>query len=99
MAVAIAIIVIIVVGLISVVLLANRSRSTTGLLSRETRKRDTQGVSATDAPLSTSTELEAAGRERSDETQAAMGGGLEKRAGAGVAKWEPVDEEELGVTR
>src|SRR5436853_362345 len=71
-------------------------RSTTGSLSRETRARD-QG----DEPaVSTSTELEATGRTRAEETRESLaGGGLVRRRGGEVVEYEPVDEEELGVTR
>jgi cytochrome b6-f complex iron-sulfur subunit len=101
LAVVISIIVILVVAAISVVVLANRSRSSTGALSRETRKRDQSAPSPTgEAPaVSTSTELEAAGRERADETRESMGGGLARRRRGEVVEYEPVDEEELGVTR
>jgi cytochrome b6-f complex iron-sulfur subunit len=95
-AVAIAIIVIVVIGAVSVVLLTNRSRATTGALSRETRKRDEQ---STGESPSAATELEAAGRERSDETQETMGGGVATRSVGTVTRYEPVDEEELGVNR
>jgi cytochrome b6-f complex iron-sulfur subunit len=96
-AVAIAIAVIVLAGAATVLILANRSRATTGALSRETRKRDAQAESGP-AP-STSTELEAAGRERAQETQESMGGAVATRSVGTVSKWEPVDEEELGVSR
>lgn len=100
MAVAIAIIIIVIVGAASVVLLANRARATTGALSRETKRRDSQAAASdAEAPVSTSTELEAAGRERAQDTRETFGGEVEKRAGGGVTRWEPVDEEEIGVTR
>jgi cytochrome b6-f complex iron-sulfur subunit len=97
-AIAIAIVVILIVGVISVVLLANRSRPTTGSLSRETRKRD-QSSPETSEALSSSTELEAAGRERAQETREAMGGAVATRTVGTVTRYEPVDEEELGVSR
>jgi hypothetical protein len=81
---------------ITVWLTAGRSRgSATGSLSRETRKRDDSDPEVT---TSTSTELEATGRERADETRASHGG-LMRRRGGEVVEYEPVDEEELGVTR
>ena len=46
-----------------------------------------------------STELEAAGRERSDETRTSAFGGLVRRRGGEVVEYEPVDEEEIGVSR
>jgi cytochrome b6-f complex iron-sulfur subunit len=97
-AIAIAIVVILIVGVISVVLLANRSRPTTGSLSRETRKRDHSSAEAPEE-LSSSTELEAAGRERAQETREAMGGAVATRTVGTVTRYEPVDEEELGVSR
>ncbi len=98
MAVAIVIILILIVAAITIFLFAGRMRSTTGSLSRETRQRDQAG-SAEEPALSTSTELEASGRARSDETQESLGGGLVRRRGGAVVEYEPVDEEELGVTR
>lgn len=99
MYVAIVIIVILIVAAVSIVVLAGRARSTTGSLSRETRRRDKASEVPPEPTLSTSTELEAAGRERSDETRASFGGGLVRRRGGAVVEYEPVDEEELGVTR
>jgi cytochrome b6-f complex iron-sulfur subunit len=98
----IVIIVVLVVAAASVVLLAGRARSSTGSLSRETRRRDeaaTVGSSTTEAVGSTSTELERAGRERSDETRSSLGGALARRRGGEVVEYEPVDEEEIGVSR
>jgi cytochrome b6-f complex iron-sulfur subunit len=91
--------VILLVAGISVVLLANRARSSTGTLSRETRKRDQAAAPADADELSTSTELEAAGRERADETRATLGGVPARRGRGAVVEYEPVDEEELAVTR
>ena len=101
MAVVIPIVVILIVAAITVVVLANRARSSTGSLSRETRKRDAGAPAPAGEPApSTSTELEAAGRERSDETQQTLGGGAVARRGRGaVVEYEPVDEEEIGVSR
>ena len=104
MAVAIVIILILVVAAISIVLLASRARPSTGSLSRETRQRDRAGESSEEGELvpvstSTSTEIEAAGRERADETRSTLGGGLTRRHKGEVVEYEPVDEEELGVTR
>jgi cytochrome b6-f complex iron-sulfur subunit len=95
--VVIPIILIFVVAAITIAVFANRSRSSTGGLSRETKSRD-KAAAGDDLPaVSTSTELEAAGRERSEETQASQG--LVRRRGGAVVEYEPVDEEELGVTR
>ncbi len=98
MAVAIPIIIILVVAVATTLVLANRSRSGTGSLSRETRRRD-KSAGAEDLPtISTSTELETAGRERADETRATFEG-VPARRRSDVTRWEPVDEEELGVNR
>jgi cytochrome b6-f complex iron-sulfur subunit len=96
--VAIVIILVLVGAATLVLLLANRARSSTGGLSRETRRRD-QDTAGDAGPVSTSTEIEAAGRERADETRSTLGGGLVRRRRGEVVEYEPVDEEELGVTR
>jgi cytochrome b6-f complex iron-sulfur subunit len=99
--VAILIIVILIAAAVSVVLLANRARGTTGSLSRETRRRDQDVARPAETPeLSTSTDIEAAGRERADDTRERLGGGaVARRRGGEVVEYDPVDEEELGVTR
>ena len=102
MAVAIVIIVILVVAVVTIVVLAGTgSARSTGSLSRETRSRDAgAGAAAEATELSTSTELEATGRERADETRATLRERARRRAARGdVVEYEPVDEEELGVTR
>ncbi len=102
MLVPIVIILILVVAAVSVVLLAGRARAaSTGTLSRETRSRDAGDSAVEAAPAgSTSTELEASGRERSDETRASsFGGVLTRRRRGEVVEYEPVDEEEIGVNR
>ena len=102
MLVAIVIIVILLVAAVSVVLLAGRARAaSTGSLSRETRKRDdsSDAPDATVEGASTSTEIEAAGRIRSDQTRTSSFGGLIRRRGGEVVEYEPVDEEEIGVSR
>jgi cytochrome b6-f complex iron-sulfur subunit len=99
LAIAIAIILILLVAAATIFLTASRRRATTGSLSRETRARDKSQLAAEDTPVSTSTEVEAAGRTRSDETREAMGGEVEVRKSGEVVQWEPVDEEEIGVSR
>ncbi|HYL50858.1 MAG TPA: ubiquinol-cytochrome c reductase iron-sulfur subunit [Acidimicrobiia bacterium] len=100
MRLAILIIVILVAAVVSVLLLANRTRSSTGSLSRETRRRDRGAPAASETPaLSTSTDIEAAGRERADDTRSRLGGALARRRAGEVVEYEPVAEEELGVTR
>jgi cytochrome b6-f complex iron-sulfur subunit len=98
--IAIVILIILIAGAVTVVLFANRMRSTTGHVSRETRSRDKNAAPASAEPEpSTSTDLEAAGRERADDTRSTLGGGLARRRGGTVVEYEPVDEEEIGVTR
>jgi cytochrome b6-f complex iron-sulfur subunit len=101
-AVAIPIIVILVIAVATtIVLAANRQRANTGLLSRETKQRDASIESEAEAGLSTSTstELETTGRERADDTRATYESTPATRTRGEVTVWEPVDEEELGVSR
>jgi cytochrome b6-f complex iron-sulfur subunit len=90
------------------VLVTARRRASTGSLSRETRRRDastpTGGTSAEAAAgEGTSTELvdtSAAARERADEARDSISGGVPVPAeGRTIAERQPVDEEELGITR
>jgi len=99
--IAIAIVIILLVAAVTIVLTAGRRRTTTGMLSRETRIRDKSAAASeeTAAPSSTSTEVEAAGRTRAEETRATLSGEVATREGGEVVQWEPVDEEELGVSR
>ena len=98
MAVAIPIIIILVLAVVTtIVLAANRQRANTGLLSRETKQRDASGEPEADA-ASTSTELETTGRERADDTRATYESTPATRKRGDVTVWEPVDEEELGVS-
>jgi cytochrome b6-f complex iron-sulfur subunit len=83
---------------VTIWLTAGRSRgASTGSLSRETRRRD-DTTTTSEPELSTSTELEATGRERADETRASSGTVARRRRGE-VVEYEPVDEEEIGVSR
>jgi cytochrome b6-f complex iron-sulfur subunit len=97
------IILILLLAAVSVVILAGRARSaSTGSLSRETKQRDSASESAPSTELepTSSTELEAAGRERSDQTRSSsFGGALARRRRGEVVEYEPVDEEEIGVSR
>jgi len=93
-------IVVVLGGALVFLLATGRRRATTGRLSRETRARDA-GASAATSP---GTEVEpvdesAAARARADEARAAAGGTVATRKSAGVARYEPIDPEELGVTR
>jgi cytochrome b6-f complex iron-sulfur subunit len=106
--IAIAIVAVIALALIALVVTA-RSRATTGRLSRETRKRDEaaggSGVDIAATPTDeTNVEAESAeGRARADEARRAIGSGGSQvpaaRPDATTAVYEPVDIEELGVTR
>jgi len=110
--IAIGIGVLLVLAVVAVVATA-RQRSSTGTLSRETRKRD-EASSASAVPAAATPEGEAdtaeltdEGRSRADEARRAIesgsvvgsGGAVEPAASSGVAVYEPIDLDELGVTR
>ena len=93
-------IVVVLGGALVFLLATGRRRATTGRLSRETRARDA-GASVAAAPgteVAPVDESEAA-RARADESRAAAGGTVATRKSGGVARYEPIDPEELGVTR
>ncbi len=93
-------IVVVLGGALVFLLATGRRRATTGRLSRETRARDA-GASVATAPgteVAPVDESEAA-RARADESRAAAGGTVATRKSGGVARYEPIDPEELGVTR
>ena len=90
-------IVVVLGGALVMLLATGRRRATTGRLSRETRQRD-DSATPVGTELATVDESEEA-RARADEARAAAGGVPAKRASGGVARYEPVDPEELGVTR
>src|SRR4051794_28064723 len=79
-------------------LATGRRRATTGRLSREARQRDDSTTTPAGTELATVDESDEA-RARADEARAATGAVPAKRAPSGVARYEPVDPEELGVTR
>jgi cytochrome b6-f complex iron-sulfur subunit len=90
-------IVVVLGGALVFLLATGRRRATTGRLSRETRQRDQQQASlGTDVATRDASEE---ARARADEARATAGGVPAARRGAGVARYEPVDPEELGVTR
>jgi len=91
---AIAVIAILLAAAVMVLVTANRRRATTGALSRETVARD---ASTDIVPAERADDLEAEGRARADETRAAHTPAT--RRGGDVVEWEPVDEEEIGVSR
>jgi cytochrome b6-f complex iron-sulfur subunit len=106
--IAIAIVAVVALAVIGLVVTA-RSRATTGRLSRETRKRDVDATTSTvdrDATAPddvTVAEESSEARARADEARRAIGSGSsqvpEPRASATPVVYEPVDLEELGVTR
>jgi cytochrome b6-f complex iron-sulfur subunit len=102
--IAIAIVAIVVLAVVGLVVSA-RKRSTTGNLSRETRKRDEARHASEPAPAA-STDLvdeSAEARARAGESRQAIESGQssvpEPRAAATPVVYEPVDLDELGVTR
>jgi hypothetical protein len=97
-AVAIPIIIIFIVAVATLMVFVNRRGRSTGALSRETRQRDSSPDPAAE-PASSSTDLEATGRERAEETRAAYENVPARRGRGDAVIWEPVDEEELGVAR
>jgi cytochrome b6-f complex iron-sulfur subunit len=106
--IAIAIVAVVALAVVGLLVTA-RSRATTGRLSRETRRSDqaARGSTAAEgaAPADEAAVVESAakGRARADEARRAIGSGgsavPEPRAASTPAVYEPVDLEELGVTR
>jgi cytochrome b6-f complex iron-sulfur subunit len=106
--IAIAIVAVVALAVIGLVVTA-RSRATTGRLSRETRKRDeaVAASSVTEAAVpsgeTTVAEETSEGRARADVARRAIESGSsqvpEPRAAGTAAVYEPIDLEELGVTR
>jgi cytochrome b6-f complex iron-sulfur subunit len=91
-------IVVVLGGALVMLLATGRRRATTGRLSRETRQRD-DSTPAVGTELATVDDASEEARARADEARAAAGAVPAKRGSAGVARYEPVDPEELGVTR
>jgi cytochrome b6-f complex iron-sulfur subunit len=101
---------VLVLAVVSLLVMA-RQRSATGTLSRETRRRDEDAsasvVPETAAPASadqpTADDESGAGRARADDARRAIEGGagsaLEPVGSKAPVVYEPVDLEELGVTR
>lgn len=108
MGIAIAIVVVIAFAVVALLVTA-RSRATTGRVSRETRKRDEDAGGSTvpeavaPADQTTVAEESAEGRARADEARRAIESGSSQvpaaRAAGTAAVYEPVDLDELGVTR
>ena len=106
MAIALGIVALLVLAVIAV-LVIGRQRSTTGRLSRETRKRDESAIATTAVPTgeeNVEEESEEA-RERADEARRAIEAGqpigteIQPTGAKTPVVYVPVDEEELGVTR
>ena len=103
MLIAVAVVVVLVLGGLALLATA-RTRSATGRLSRETRRADHSAPPEASIPESAppgevATTDEAA-RTRADQSRrAAEGGSLVPAGETGVARYEPVDPDELGVTR
>ncbi len=94
MAIIIVAIVVVLAGAVVFLLAAGRRRATTGRLSRETRQRD---AGAPSTEIVATGDATADARARADESKASTG--LATRRGSGVVRYEPVDPEEIGVTR
>jgi cytochrome b6-f complex iron-sulfur subunit len=88
----IAIVAVLVLAVLVVLFTSAQRRSAVGSLSRETRSRDTAVKPAT---AGTDLELAGEGRARADESR----GTVAARGQSAVAEWQPVDEEELAVSR
>jgi cytochrome b6-f complex iron-sulfur subunit len=91
-------IVVVLGGALIMLLATGRRRATTGRLSRETRQRD-DSTTPVGTELATVDDASEEARARADEARVAAGALPAKRASGGVARYEPVDPEELGVTR
>ncbi len=108
MGIAIAIVVVIALAVVALLVTA-RSRATTGRVSRETRKRDeAAGASTPSEAVAPSDETTVAaeskeGRDRADEARRAIESGTAQvpaaRGATTPVVYEPVDLDELGVTR
>jgi len=104
--------VVILLALAAVVLLGTaRRRAGTGQLSRETRRADASAPPAAAAPdtegdtsegADSAVDVDAEARDRADESRRAIGSGSSVPVSVGdraPVRYEPVDEDELGVTR
>jgi cytochrome b6-f complex iron-sulfur subunit len=106
LAIALGIVAVLVLAVIAV-LVIGRQRSTTGRLSRETRKRDDSAIATTAEPAGEENVEEESGeaRARADEARRAIEAGqpvgteLQPTGAKTPVVYVPVDEEELGVTR
>jgi cytochrome b6-f complex iron-sulfur subunit len=91
-------IVVVLGGALVLLLATGRRRATTGRLSRETRQRD-DSTPPVGTELATTDDASEDARARADESRAAAGAVPARRTSGTPARYEPVDPEELGVTR
>ncbi len=86
----------------TMIVASGRHRSTTGVLSRETRRRDSsREAGAGEAVPGSDAEATREARERADDARKELGSGgaVATATASAPARREPVDEEQLGVTR
>lgn len=102
MLIPVAIIVVLALGALALLATARR-RTSTGRLSRETKRADASEPGATTSdivPVAGEASDDDARARADDARRSAEAGGLPAKAsGTGVVRYEPVDPEELGVTR
>jgi cytochrome b6-f complex iron-sulfur subunit len=97
--IALSIVALVVLAAVGVFATAARQRATTGHLSRETRHADASDATTPSSTLAV-TDSDHEARSRADDARHRAESGLPvPRRGGGVARYEPVDPEELGVTR
>src|SRR5579884_3093587 len=104
MGIAIAIIAIVLLGGIPLFMITRGAGDGAGHLSRETVSRDRSATTMSTTADAPGTDIEAvetaAARARADESRARAGGGVPVARDAGtVAEWEPLDPEELSLSR
>jgi cytochrome b6-f complex iron-sulfur subunit len=93
---ALLIIALLVLAVVTLVFTSGQRKSATGALSRETRSRDRAAVPVSSA----GTELELSGEARARASEAsASATAVMPRGETAVAEWQPIDEEQLGVSR
>jgi len=92
--------IIVLLGLAAVVILATgRRRVATGRLSRETVARDESARRSSKPGTGLARADDESARERAAEARESIGGAVAEKSAAQLTKREPVDEEELGITR
>ncbi|MEZ5171153.1 MAG: ubiquinol-cytochrome c reductase iron-sulfur subunit [Acidimicrobiia bacterium] len=83
----------------TVFLLGGSRRSSTGSLSRETVRADKSAADDSEGRTTSTVAVSEKARARAEEARQSAGGALATKTAGTVATWEPVDEEQLGVTR